>query len=180
MPEKAIQPKTKGKKKINDMTLILLAMIAGSLVGIIVGKPAAAIGFIGDVWLNLMKMFLVPIVIAMLVKGIASMDSPKTLGRIGVKILAFYVVTTILASVLGLGSTWLINPGKGFQYVVNTEEVTVNSMPSVGEFFTSMFSIRTNVPRSMARITRSICSSSPWISITTEPSYSFRTQPVQP
>lgn len=140
MPEKAIQPKTKGKKKINDMTLILLAMIAGSLVGIIVGEPAAAIGFIGDVWLNLMKMFLVPIVVAMLVKGIASMDSPKTLGRIGIKILAFYVVTTVLASVLGLGSTWLINPGKGFQYVINTEEVTVNSMPSVGEFFTSMFS----------------------------------------
>ena len=60
------------KKKMNDITKIVIAMLLGSVVGIIVGKPAAAIGFVGDIWLNLMKMFLVPIVVCMLVKGISS------------------------------------------------------------------------------------------------------------
>lgn len=138
----------KVKKKISDMTLIVIAMIAGSLVGIVVGKPAACIGFVGDIWLNMMKMFLVPIVVCMLVKGISSMDSPEALGRIGIKIIAFYVFTTICAGALGLGVTYLINLGAGFQYTINTEEVTINAIPSIAEFFTSMFS--TNIFKSFA------------------------------
>ena len=78
------------KRKISDITMILIAMLLGSLAGIIIGKPATYIGFIGDIWLNLMKMFLVPIVVCMLVKGISSMDSPEALGRIGIKIIVFY------------------------------------------------------------------------------------------
>lgn len=126
--------------KMSDVTKILLAMVLGAVAGIIIGEPASAIGFIGDIWLNLMKMFLVPIVICMLVKGIASMDSPADLGRIGLKIVAFYMVTTVVAALLGVGVTSVLNLGAGFHYEVATEEVTINSMPSIGEFFTSMFS----------------------------------------
>lgn len=132
---------TRKKRKMSDITKILIAMVAGSLVGIIVGKPAGYIGFVGDIWLNLMKMFLVPLVVCMLVKGITSMDSPETLGRIGLKIMAFYVFTTIVAGTLGVGLTSILNPGKGFTYeAASTEDVVVNEMPSVAEFFTNMFS----------------------------------------
>ena len=86
----------KGKKKISDITWMVIAMLLGSVVGLIVGEPASYIGFIGDIWLNLMKMFLVPIVVCMLVKGISSMDSPEALGRIGLKIMAFYIFTLSL------------------------------------------------------------------------------------
>ena len=116
-------------------------MVAGSLVGIVVGKPAGYIGFVGDIWLNLMKMFLVPLVVCMLVKGITSMDSPETLGRIGLKIMAFYVFTTIVAGTLGVGLTTILNPGKGFTYeAASAKDVVVNEMPSIAEFFTNMFS----------------------------------------
>lgn len=128
------------RKKISDITLILIAMLLGSFAGIIVGEPASHIGFIGDIWLNLMKMFLVPIVVCMLVKGISSMDSPEALGRIGIKIMAFYIVTTICAGVLGIGVTSLLNPGSGFHYEAATEEIVVNDMPTVANFFKSMFS----------------------------------------
>lgn len=132
---------TKKKRKMSDITKILIAMVAGSLVGIIIGKPAGYIGFVGDIWLNLMKMFLVPLVLCMLVKGITSMDSPETLGRIGLKIMAFYVFTTIVAGTLGVGLTSILNPGKGFSYeAASTEDVVVNEMPSIAEFFTNMFS----------------------------------------
>ena len=93
------------KKKMSDVTKILIAMIAGSLLGIIVGEPATMIGFIGDIWLNIMKMFLVCIVICMLVKGISSMDDPEMLGRIGLKFILFYVFTTACASILSIAAT---------------------------------------------------------------------------
>ncbi len=132
---------TPKKRKLSDITKILIAMVAGSLVGIVVGKPAGYIGFVGDIWLNLMKMFLVPLVVCMLVKGITSMDSPETLGRIGLKIMAFYVFTTIVAGTLGVGLTTILNPGKGFTYeAASAKDVVVNEMPSIAEFFTNMFS----------------------------------------
>jgi len=132
---------TPKKRKLSDITKILIAMLAGSLVGIVVGKPAGYIGFVGDIWLNLMKMFLVPLVVCMLVKGITSMDSPETLGRIGLKIMAFYVFTTIVAGTLGVGLTTILNPGKGFTYeAASAKDVVVNEMPSIAEFFTNMFS----------------------------------------
>ncbi len=127
-------------KKISDITWMVIAMLLGSAAGLIIGEPASYIGFIGDIWLNLMKMFLVPIVVCMLVKGISSMDSPEALGRIGLKIVAFYIVTTIAAGALGILITTVLQPGKGFVYEVATGDVEINSMPSVAEFFTSMFS----------------------------------------
>lgn len=129
------------KKKMSDVTKILIAMIAGSLLGIIVGEPATMIGFIGDIWLNIMKMFLVCIVICMLVKGISSMDDPEMLGRIGLKFILFYVFTTACASVLSIAATTILHPGSGFVYErADTSEVVVNEMPALSEFFTSMFS----------------------------------------
>lgn len=130
----------KGKKKISDITWMVIAMLLGSVVGLIVGEPASYIGFIGDIWLNLMKMFLVPIVVCMLVKGISSMDSPEALGRIGLKIMAFYIFTTIAAAALGIVMTSVLQPGRGFIYEAAVGEVEIKSMPSVAEFFTSMFS----------------------------------------
>lgn len=126
---------------MSDITKIMIAMVAGSLLGIVVGEPATAIGFIGDIWLNIMKMFLVCIVICMLVKGISSMDDPKMLGRIGIKFIAFYVFTTACASVLSIGATTLLKPGVGFQYeAADTSEVVINEMPALSDFFKSMFS----------------------------------------
>jgi Na+/H+-dicarboxylate symporter len=66
-------------KKLQLSTQMAIAMIAGSILGIIVGPPIQHIQFIGDIWLNLLKMVIVPMVIFVVVKGISTMDSPKTL-----------------------------------------------------------------------------------------------------
>ena len=127
--------------KMNDITKILIAMLLGSLLGILLGEKATCIGFIGTIWLNLMKMFLVPIVICMMVKGITSMDNPKTLGRIGIRIVVFYMFTTVAASVLGLVITGVFHPGVGFQFTEGSAEaVEIAELPTVGKFFTDMFS----------------------------------------
>ncbi len=127
--------------QLSDISKILVAMLLGSLVGIFVGEPATRIGFVGTIWINMMRMFLVPIVLCMLIKGITSMDSPKTLGRVGTRFIAFYLTTTIFASVVGLAFTYLFSPGTGFRYTAtDTAGVKVAALPGVGEFFTSMFS----------------------------------------
>lgn len=120
--------------KMNDITKILIAMLLGSLLGILLGEKATCIGFIGTIWLNLMKMFLVPIVICMMVKGITSMDNPKTLGRIGIRIVVFYMFTTVAASVLGLVITGVFHPGVGFQFTEGSAEaVEIAELPTVGD-----------------------------------------------
>ena len=64
----------------------------------------------------------------------------------------------------------------GLFYIV----LNPRSSVSTGIVRLSMFSILTYLPASLARITRSMFSSVPWISMVTLPSHSFRTQPVQP
>lgn len=130
------------KKKMSDVTKMVIAMVLGSIVGLVVGEPATQIGFIGDMWLNLMKMFLVPIVVCMLVKGISSMDDPKTLGRLGVRFTVFYLFTTACAALIGAGMPLILNLGSGFQYtpVGGAGAVQIKAMPSIQKFFLSMFS----------------------------------------
>ena len=100
-------------KKMNLATKTMLAMVLGAIAGFIIGENAVKIQFIGTVWLNMIKMFLVPTVVCMLVRGISSMDSPKTLGRIGAKVIAFYLVTTVFAAIIGIVIGDVFKPGIG-------------------------------------------------------------------
>ena len=65
-----------GKKKFGVASRILIAMVLGAIAGFIVGKPATQIQFIGTIWLNMIKMIMVPTVVTMVVTGISGMDNP--------------------------------------------------------------------------------------------------------
>ena len=128
------------KKKMQLTTKILLAMVLGVPAGFILGEWATNLEFIGTIWLNMIRMFIVPIVVTLLVKGIASMDGPETLGRIGLRIMAFYMCTTILAALVGIAVVYLIQPGVGFQFETGGKVLQPAAFPGVGAFFTSLFS----------------------------------------
>lgn len=127
-------------KKISLATKIFIAMILGSIFGFIAGPWAQNIEFIGTIWLNMIKMFIVPVVVCLMVKGIASMDNPKTLGRVGVKAIAFYMFTTVFATLLGLVVVELFKPGVGFQFQENVDVGEVSEFPGFGSFMVSLFS----------------------------------------
>lgn len=128
-------------KKMNLATKTMIAMLLGAIAGFIIGEDAVKIQFIGTVWLNMIKMFLVPTVVCMLVRGISSMDNPKTLGRIGVKVIGFYLATTILAAIVGILAGELFKPGIGFEFQQAGETTTeVASLPSLQSFVLSLFS----------------------------------------
>ncbi|MDC0610772.1 dicarboxylate/amino acid:cation symporter [Vibrio sp.] len=97
---------------------ILVGMVAGIIVGAILGPSAELIKPIGTLFINAIKMLIVPLVFCSLIVGITSMKDTKKMGRIGVKAIVLYLGTTAIAIALGLGLSWLIEPGAGLNRAV--------------------------------------------------------------
>lgn len=93
---------TIGGKKISLTTQIFVAMIIGSIAGLICGDIMKQVAFIGTIWLNCVKMIVVPMVFFTIITGITSQKNLSSLGRIAGHIIAYYVLTTLVATVIGL------------------------------------------------------------------------------
>lgn len=115
-------------------TKIFLGLLAGIIVGLfLTGNPDAAktfIGPIGSLFLNLIKMIIVPLVFSSLIVGAASTGDAKTLGRIGGKTVAYYLTTTAVAIVIGLSLGGFFQPGAGITIPVDLEAAQAEA-PSV-------------------------------------------------
>lgn len=92
----------------------LAAMIVGAVTGLLFGEPAAAsFGWIGDLFMKLLRMIIVPLVLTSIISGVASVGGGKALGRLFGKTLGYYVVSSLLAVLVGLLMVNLIRPGIG-------------------------------------------------------------------
>ena len=106
-------------KRIPAHFQILLALALAVVAGLCTGTtarlgPVTAVelfGFVGELFLNALKMLVVPLVVSSVVTGIAGVGSVQGFGRLGLKTLAYYFMTTLLAVVLGLCLVNLIRPG---------------------------------------------------------------------
>ena len=115
----------KTKKKIGLSTQIFIALLLGALLGVVIHYwiPSSYIKdtvivegvlyVIGQGFIRLMQMLVVPLVFCSLICGSMAIGDTKTLGKVGVKTIGFYLVTTALAVCVALGSALLINPGRG-------------------------------------------------------------------
>ncbi|MGZ0052521.1 cation:dicarboxylate symporter family transporter [Brevibacillus gelatini] len=95
---------------------IVIGLILGILVGaIFYGNPAVATYLqpIGDVFLRLIKMIVVPIVVATLIVGVAGVGDMKKLGKIGGKTILYFEIVTTIAIIVGLLAANLFKPGVG-------------------------------------------------------------------
>jgi Na+/H+-dicarboxylate symporter len=92
---------------------ILAALVLGAIVGVAWGPGATSITWIGELFVRLIRMLVVPLVFLTIAAGVAALADPKRLGSIGVKTLAMYVFTTALAVTTGLTVATLIGPGIG-------------------------------------------------------------------
>ncbi len=73
----------------------------------------AKIRVVGDIFIRLIRMIVVPLVFFTLVAGIYAMGDPKKLGTIGLKAFVLYIATTFIANLIGLGMGTLFQPGRG-------------------------------------------------------------------
>jgi proton glutamate symport protein len=95
-------------------TPILVAMAIGAAVGWLVGPDAKILSFfdfLGTVFINLLKMVVVPLISASILTGVASVGTGRDLGRLGIKTLGFYVFTTLLSVLIALVLVDVIRPG---------------------------------------------------------------------
>lgn len=94
----------------NLLTRILIGLVLGVIAGMVFGKNILWVSPFGDILVRLLKMIVMPVVIFTLVVGAASIH-PSRLGRIGVKALGWYMLTSAVAVVIGLVCGNLFQPG---------------------------------------------------------------------
>jgi DAACS family dicarboxylate/amino acid:cation (Na+ or H+) symporter len=101
---------------------IFIAMIIGTITGIIFqslysGKPEGAVFTViislGTIFIRLLRMVIVPLVFTSITAGVASVGSGKALGRLTIKSFSYYIVTSLIAIIIGLVLANLLKPGVG-------------------------------------------------------------------
>ncbi len=117
-------------------------MAAGAVLGAFLGERVSIVEPVGDVFIRLLIMAAVPLVFFNLLAGLTALTDLRTFGRLASRILVFFVLTTVLALVLGLVAMALVRPGDG---VVLRESVDreVGAAPSVLEILTDL--VPTNI-----------------------------------
>lgn len=135
--------KNKGKKKLGLTTMIFIALITGAILGAIINAFFMNISFVEDIivegvfyvvgqgFISLMKMLVVPLVFCSIVCGAAAIGDTKTLGTVGVKTIGFYLLTTMIAVAIALAIATLISPGIGLDMsAVENVKTAVDSSTS--------------------------------------------------
>jgi aerobic C4-dicarboxylate transport protein len=92
---------------------VLTAIVIGVLLGYFYPQLAEQMRPLGDAFVKLIKMLIAPIIFCTVVHGIASMDDMKKVGRVGLKALVYFEVTTTLALIVGLIVVNVLQPGSG-------------------------------------------------------------------
>ena len=101
---------------------ILVGLALGVVVGMLFKSLALALAPVGALFLNAIKMLIVPLVFVSLVAGITAMSDSAKLGRISVKTIAIYLITTAFAVSIGLAFGTLFSPGEGMNMVASGSE----------------------------------------------------------
>ena len=116
MEEKMSSNKKKGMFdwyfKSNLLIRILIGLILGGVVGIFAGDSILWVSPLGSIFVNSLKMIVMPVILASLVVGAASIN-PAELGRVGIKIILFYLLTSAFAVAMGLLMGNIFKPGAG-------------------------------------------------------------------
>lgn len=90
---------------------VVIAMILGILAGLVAGDFFINLGFIGTIWLNGIKMVIIPMILTTLVVGIISQKDLKSLGRVSIRIMLYYICTTVCAAIIGIIVAQILSPG---------------------------------------------------------------------
>ena len=121
--------------KTKNLSLkIVIALILGITIGSIFNMFAQS-GFvvnvdkyvfnvIGQIFLNLIFMLVVPVVFVSIVLGVVGVGDPKLLGGIGLKTITFFLTTTAIAIIIGIVLASVLQPGEGKSDLLNSDDVS--------------------------------------------------------
>lgn len=129
------------KKKLGLGTKVFIGFVIGIILGLIFKEKILIVKPIGDIFLTLIKMIVVPLIFFSITSGIFSIGDVQKLKRIGTKTLVYYIGTTLLAGGIGLLIAHLFKPGKGIDIanIENSSEYEASEIPTFGETILGLF-----------------------------------------
>lgn len=114
------EPLSQRVRRIVMANMLVILTVAGVIIGVFIGlgvrnvtltrTQIIYIGFPGELLIRLLKMIIIPLVVCSLVSGAASID-PKALGKLGGWAMLFFLVTTLIASSIGVVMAFILQPG---------------------------------------------------------------------
>ncbi len=90
---------------------VLGAMLIGVVLGLVWPAAASAIAFVGELFVRLIRMLVVPIVFISIASGVTALADPRKLGSVGARTIALFAFTTFCAVSIGMAIGLLIEPG---------------------------------------------------------------------
>jgi len=111
---------------------ILIGAIAGIVCGWLFGPAMVSIAWIGDLFLDTLKMMIIPLIVAAVISGVTSLGDIRKLGKVGGATLLYYAVTTACAVLIGLLVVNVIQPGNGIEQLTNTLPESVSNKADTG------------------------------------------------
>ena len=124
------------------LVFIVLGAIAGIIFGWYAGQAAMSISWLGTLFLNALKMTIIPLVIASIISGIGSLGDIRRLGKLGGYTVVYYTLTTGIAVFIGLLVVNWIQPGAGVQLTQTSvpEHILEKQDTGISDIFLSLIS----------------------------------------
>lgn len=121
-------------KNYKQTIILLMALVIGAVVGLVFGENASVLSPLGDLFLNMMFVIIVPLIFLTITTSIAKIKQPKRVGKVLTNIFLVFIITSILACIVGLGATFatkLVNPNDSSAILESmdssaTEDVEMN------------------------------------------------------
>lgn len=110
--------------------LILAGIVLGGLCGWIFGPKMQVVEWIGEIFLNALKMMVIPLVLSSLVVGIAGLGDITKVGKTGVITLVYFLTTTVFSVIIGLIVVNVIQPGEGVTMALEKPEDFADKQPT--------------------------------------------------
>ncbi len=102
------------KKLIKNLGLwILVAMVAGVAVGALMGEESVMFKPLGTLFIQLIKMLVVPLVTISIISGAASLGSSRSAGKIGLTSIGYILLTTVISIIIAIAAGVIFKPGEG-------------------------------------------------------------------
>lgn len=105
---------------------ILVGIVLGGICGWWFGPQMTAVAWIGEIFLNALKMLVIPLIVSSLIVGISGLGDITKVGKTGVITLFYFMTTTAFSVVIGLCMVNLLNPGESIEMVSKVPEEVAN------------------------------------------------------
>lgn len=149
-------------KKVALWKKILIGVVIGLIIGLVSPKAAEVISPLGDIFLRMLKMLIVPLVFFSITSGVCKMGDVKQLRTVGIRYVLWIIASAVIAAICGVIGGLIVQPGRGTTEFLAAAEAAEAQSYSFIDNVISWFP--TNIVESMAMPTccRSSCSACFW------------------